>query len=394
MRQFLLNYVKTNGLIYDLYYYIGSFLLRLLGKVIKTDEKCILFVSFGGKKFDDSPKAIYDEMIKQQKFKDLKYYWAFVDPEKFDIQKGKKIKIDTLKYFCIAQKSKIWVTNSAIERGLNFKKKDTFYINTWHGTPLKKIGKDENSISKKNGLGSKNISTQNITLAQSKYDAKIFEHIFNTDYSNIMICDLPRNDELHNVTSEKRAQIRKKLGIDENKKVILYAPTYREYKRDENNNCYIKPPINLEIWEQTLGSDYRVFFRAHYEVAKILGLKESKFIKDTSNYKNLNELMIASDMLISDYSSIFFDYSILEKPMFCFAYDLEEYSIERGLYLDLKEELPCRINKNEMELLDDILDNNNEERIEKTKQFKQKYAPHAGDATRKIVKMIERNLYQ
>lgn len=392
MRQFLLNFIKTNGWIYDVYYYLGSFLLKTLGMIVKTDNKCILFVSFGGKKLDDSPKIIYDEMIKREDLKDLKYYWAFVDPKQFNIPKGEKIKIDTLKYFWIAQKSKIWVTNSAIERGLNFKKKETFYINTWHGTPLKKIGKDDNSISSSKGLGSKNISTQNISLAQSEYDAAIFEHIFDLNPSNIMIWDLPRNDELQYVTKEKKNQIRKKMDIDKNKKVILYAPTYREYERDSKNNCCLRPPVNFKVWEQTLGNEYIVLFRAHYEVAKVLGIQESEFIRDISNYKNLNELMIVSDMLISDYSSIFFDYSILEKPMFCFAYDLETYIEKRGLYIDLESELPCKVNKDEKSLLENILNTNYEESIENTKKFKQKYVPYAGKSTAKVIDLIERNL--
>lgn len=391
MRQFLLNFIKTNGWIYDIYYYLGSFLLKIMGKFIKIDNKCVLFVSFGGKKLDDSPKIIYDEMIKREDLKDLKYYWAFVDPEQFNISKGEKIKIDTFKYFLIAQKSKIWITNSAIERGLNFKKKETFYINTWHGTPLKKIGKDDNSISSSKGLGSKKIYTQNISLAQSEYDAAIFERIFDLKPSNIMMWDLPRNDELQYVTEEKKNQIRKKMNIDKNKKVILYAPTYREYERDSKNNCCLRPPINFKLWEKTLGNEYIVLFRAHYEVAKVLGIQESEFIIDVSNYNNLNELMIVSDMLISDYSSIFFDYSILEKPIFCFAYDLETYIKKRGIYIDLNSELPCKVNKDEKSLLENILNNNYEESIKNTRKFKEKYAPYAGKSTVKVIDLIERN---
>lgn len=392
MRKFLLNFIKMNKWIYDLYYYVGSFLIRFLGIFAKTDENCILFVSFAGKRFDDSPKAIYDEMIKLDKFKNLKYYWAFVDCDKFNPPQGEKIRIDTFKYFWIAQKSKIWITNSAIERGLNFKKKQTFYINTWHGTPLKKIGKDEHSKSNKSGLGSKNISTEDVILAQSEYDAHIFSHIFNMDFSKIITCDLPRNDELSEVTKEYKENIRKQLNIEENKKIILYAPTYREYERDKYNECSLNQHLNFENWKRKLGKDYIILFRAHYEVVKVVGLKESDFVRDVSSYEKLNELMIASDILISDYSSIFFDYSILEKPMFCFAYDLEKYMEKRGLYFDLERELPCDINKNEHELLQNLLYYDSKDILNRVKLFKQKYAPSAGNATQSVIKIIEENI--
>lgn len=392
MRQFLLNYVKTNNLVYDLYYYLGSFFIRLLGVFAKTDEKYILFVSFGGKRFDDSPKVVYDQMIKLEQFKDFKYYWAFVNTSDYDIPKGEKIKIDTLKYFWIAQKSKVWITNSAIERGLKFKKDKTFYVNTWHGTPLKKIGKDENAALKTSGLGSKDICTQDIILAQSNYDAEIFSNVFNVDISKIIVCDLPRNDELSSVSISKKEIIKKKLNIDNNKQIILYAPTYREFERDNKNNCCLKPPINFKEWKNKLGNDSVILFRSHYEVAKVLGIEESEFIKNVSDYDNLNELMIVSDMLISDYSSIFFDYSILEKPMFCFAYDYEEYKEKRGLYLDLKTELPCVVHRSEDSLLEDVINNNYSQSIEKVKEFKAKYAPNSGKSTDIVIKIIEERL--
>lgn len=391
MRQALINFIKTNTIFYDLYYYMGSLLIKLLGKVVKLEEKSILFVSFGGKRFDDSPKVIYDRMIQMKEFEDYKFYWAFVNPDKFEIEKGKKIKIDTFKYFLTAQKSKIWITNSAIERGLNFKLKRTFYINTWHGTPMKKIGKDEQSVSSKNGFGSKNISTQDLNLAQSEYDALIFSHVFDLDIEKIITCDLPRNDEL-SVNNKNKKLIREKLKIEDEKKVILYAPTYREFERDNENNCCLKPPINFKEWERKLGNDYVILFRAHYEVAKVLGVEESEFIKNVSDYDNLNELMIASDMLISDYSSIFFDYSILEKPMFCFAYDYEKYKEKRGLYLDLKTELPCIVHRSENSIIEDIVNNNYSQSIERVKEFKSKYAPNAGESTDTVIKIIEERL--
>ncbi|MFP5114108.1 CDP-glycerol glycerophosphotransferase family protein [Bacillaceae bacterium C204] len=388
IKQKLINFVKTHGWFYDLYYFIGSTLLRIIGKVIKIKEKSILFVSFGGKKFDDSPKAIYDYICNNQMFDEYELIWAFNEPEKYNLKRGKKIKIDTFKYYLIALGSKFWITNSAIERGLNFKNKKTFYINTWHGTPLKKIGTDAVSTSSQTGLGSKNIYTQNLMTAQSEFDANIFSRLFGIDKNNILICDLPRNDYFSNNNNYNTAEIKEKLGIRGNRKIVLYAPTYREYLRDEENNNYIAPPIDINKWKEKLDEDYIILFRAHYEIINVLGIENSSFIYNVSNYENLNELMIVSDMLISDYSSIFFDYSILGKPMYCFAYDLEEYKNKRGLYLDIKKELPFNVAINEDELINQIINLDYNRAIQQVLKFKKKYLPNTGYACHTVVEEI------
>ena len=389
MRSKIVNILKTNSFLYDLYFTLGSFLLKILGLLVKSDDKLILFVSFGGKGYDDSPRVIYEKMIQMEDFNDYKFYWAFINPEKYNILKGSKIKIDTLKYFIIAQKAKVWITNSAIERGLKFKKKKTFYINTWHGTPIKKIGKEGNNVNIKSGFGSKNISSENIFLAQSTYDAHIFSRVFNIGIENIKCYDLPRNDELVKDNQELRQKIRDELKIPQEKKVILYAPTYREFQRDKNNSCVLKPPIDFEKWHRLLGDDYIVLVRAHYEVVDVLGIHETDFVKNVSTYGNLNELMIISDILISDYSSIFVDYSILSKPMFCFAYDFDEYREKRGIYIDLEQELPGIVHQDENSLLQDILCFDKKKMEYEVKIFKNKYAPVAGNATNKVIELIK-----
>ena len=133
--------------------------------------------------------------------------------------------------------------------------------------------------------------------------------------------------------------------------------------------------------------------RAHYAVSNALNITESSFVKDVSDYPCLNDLYIISDMMISDYSSTYFDYSILNRPMFCFAYDLEEYEKKRGLYLNIKEELPCEIDRTEESLISNIKNVKLEKAISRTKEFSQKYTPYAGGASAKVVDKILSQLY-
>lgn len=155
---------------------------------------------------------------------------------------------------------------------------------------------------------------------------------------------------------------------------------------------YMAPPIDLNKWEKQLGDDYVILFRAHYAVGKALGIKDSPFLKDVSNYPHLNDLYAVADVLISDYSSCFIDYSILNRPMFCFAYDLDEYREKRGLYLDLETCLPCTVDKSEDVLLGHIKSFNYEAAAERTKKFHMQYAPYAGHASQAVVEAITKRL--
>ena len=182
-------------------------------------------------------------------------------------------------------------------------------------------------------------------------------------------------------SKEKIKHIRESLNVCDEKKIILYAPTYREYLWDTKGNNLIAPPIHLEKWKQTIGSDYIILFRAHYAVGTALNIKTDDFVIDVSSYPNLNDLYAISDMMISDYSSVFFDYSILDRPMFCFAYDFDEYQDKRGLYLDIKKTLPCKIHLDEESLLSDIKNIDKANAIELVKKFHNQFAPNAGHAS-------------
>ena len=377
------NTLKQNIFIYNIYAYVFNLIFKILRVFIKVQDDIILINSFGGRKYDDSPKVIFEYMKTQEKYKKYKIYWAFHNPDEFEIEGAEKIKTDTFKYFMIALKAKYWITNSAIERGLKFKNKKTYYINTWHGTAIKKMGIDAPVTA----FRFKNTQCD-IMYAQSKYDIDIFSRAFNIPREKFALVGLPRNDELFFVNNDEITEIKNKLNIPQNKKIILYAPTFREYSRNKDG-CIIAPPINLKIWKEKLSNKYVLLFRAHYEINKVLGIEDDEFIYNASDYKNLNELMIISDILISDYSSIMFDYSILERPIYSYAYDYEEYLEKRGMYIDIKKELPNGICETEDELLKKILNCNFEEQKIKTKKIKEIYVQNDGNARKYIDEIIK-----
>lgn len=383
MKSKIVYLLKNNPMVYNIYSFIFNVVFKILRIFIKTKNNVILINSFGGKKYDDSPKVIFEYMKTEEKYNKYKIYWAFDDPEKFKIEKAEKIKTNSFKYFIIALKAKYWITNSSIEKGLKFKNKNTLYINTWHGTPIKKMGKDAPDTAFQFKT-----SKYDVMYAQSKYDIDIFSNAFNLPKNIFALVGLPRNDELFNVDENEIQELRKKLKIPNNKKVILYAPTFREYSRDKNG-CLIAPPIDLNKWKSKLSENYIVLFRAHYEINNVLGIKNDSFIYNVSDYDNLNELMKISDILISDYSSIIFDYSILKRPIYSYAYDYEEYKAKRGMYIDIKTELPNGICEKEDDLLNKIVNCNFEEEKIKTEKFSKKYIATNGDARKYIDKLIK-----
>lgn len=381
----LTNRIKYSRLLYSLYYHVMNFFMSLLKLFVRTDHKLILFNSYGGRKYDDSPRAIYEKMTVDERFKGYHYIWAFHEPDKLEeLPEGCTIiRTNSLRYFLTAMKARAWVTNSSMERGLNFKKKQTLYLNTWHGTPLKKMGedlaKDEGSFTPKKN------SVIDIMMAQSDLEVDVFSRMFKIPKTSFLRAGLPRNDALVSFTSEQRKAIREKLSLPENKKVILYCPTFREYEKDENG-CVLVPPMDLTKWEQKLGKEYVLLFRSHYEVARVMEFKETEFVRDMTSYPVLNELYIASDLLISDYSSAYFDYSIIGKPMLHFTYDYDKYAQKRGVYFDIREYISGAADE---EGLIELLENLDVEiEGQKTVQFRQKYVSYYGHATEAAVNAL------
>lgn len=381
-----LKYIRP---LYYFYFYFFSGILRLIGYVIKKDNNLVLFNSFGGKKYDDSPKELYKKMRIDKRFLGYRYVWAFHNPSEFNVPGATKVKTDSLMYFITALKAKIWITNSSLERGLSFKPKDTLYVNTWHGSTIKKMGNDidDANISFRS-LGKMKVD---IMTAQNKEQADIFSRVFEIPRENFLVCGLPRNDFLLKARPDYIAKLKEKLCLPKEKKIILYAPTFREFDRD-SRGVILKPPIDLQKWQNALANDYVLLFRAHYEVAAVLGLTTNSFCRDVTNYPEINDLLLVADMLISDYSSIIFDYALLEKPIFYYCYDYDRYKAKRGMYMDIREYI--RGSDNEIGLLDLLKNMDSQVEVERIRSFKEKFSLHDGNATDEVLDAMLEQLHK
>lgn len=389
MKQYLKNLIKSSKIIYYIYYFVFSYILKLIGIFIKTDQNLAVFVCYGGKRYDDSTRVLYEYIKNNDEYKNIKTIWAFIEPKKFDmIPDDEKIRIDTLKYYLTLLKSKYWITNSSVLRGLNFKKKNTKYVIFQHGTlGIKKLGCD---LEKKNkSFASKKHEPIDMFIIQGKKEKEKLKNAFNLKEENIYELGLPRNDELVEVDNEKVMQIKEKLNIPKGKKVILYTPTYREYNKDEHLNSVLALPFDFKKMKKELADKYVLVFTAHYEVSKLYQIPENdSFVVNAFEYPYINDLLIIADILISDYSSIVFDFSILERPILCFAYDYDKYMKERGTYLDLNELFYDGVIKNQEDLIKIIKTLDYEKESEFVKRMKETYISKSGNTVQEIAKEI------
>lgn len=357
--------------------------LKTLGLFLKRDPNLVLYNSMIGRSSYDSPKAIYDYLVNQSQFKHLKHVWAFNEPNTINdgYENASKVKMDTLEYFKTALSASYWITNVNIERGLHFKKKGTKYINTWHGLSFNTIGND---VPGRNDYNSKNVD---FICYESEYHKKILMRALKAPERCMLPSGLPRNDELYNVTSDEIQNLKKQLGLPLNKKIIMYAPTWRD--SDDGGKTYtIAPPINFNEWEKHLDKEYIVILRTHHLTTKLMNVKFNDFVRNFSEYPRINDLFKVSDLLISDYSACIADFSILERPILCFGYDYDTYKNERGFYIDIPKDLPIEFFRDSHKLLKYILSMDYNKESKRTKQLKDKYTNIGGNATEICVKAL------
>lgn len=371
-----LDYIlKHNYAINRVFNITVSTVMKIIGLFVKTDDKMVLFSGLA-RQYNDSPRAIYEYMLAHfEKYRQFKCVWVLEDLE-YTIIPGNpiKVKADTLKYFILTLKAKYWVTCVNIERSLHYKKKGCRYLNTWHGVPLKCIGND--------ALGRKdfNFNTIDYFCYAGEYEKDIYLRAFKLRNEVMIPTGLPRNDELYRVTEEEKEKIKNKLGLPLNKKVILYAPTWRD-SIDNGKSCGLCPPLDVDKWKRELGDEYIIMFRMHSNTNNLMGLVFNDVIRDFSSYPIVNDLFKVTDILISDYSASIFDFSILERPFIIFAYDYEEYKDSRGLYIDMEKDMPNGICRTEDDVIKHIKNMDYQLECKKTKMIKNKYIEYGGNAT-------------
>jgi CDP-glycerol glycerophosphotransferase len=360
----------------------------------KIDEHLIFFESFHGQSYSHNPKYIYEKMLEMGYDKKYKFVWSYEGNLEIP---GNPIVVNREEesYYKYLATSKFWINN--ISFPAKEKRKNTLYLQTTHGTPLKKMGIDIESESSKIVRGNITMESKkwNYLISPNNYSFKIFKRAFQYN-KKILNTGYPANDIFYSENlGLKRSKIKSELNLDENKKVILYAPTFRDISIDNEGNHYFDLQIDLDSLYANFKEDYIVLLRFHYLISDVLKIDDNlkEFIYDVSKYDDIHELCLISDILVTDYSSVFFDFAHTKKPILFFTPDFNEYESTRGLYLDLKKDLPGPLLFDMEDLINGIKDINKiQEKFKHTyNKFNKEYCNLGhGDASKKVVDALIR----
>ncbi len=376
--------------------------------VRRTIPGLLIFESNLGRNYSGNPRAIYEEMLRRGWDKEMQICWLFTEPQKQSVPgRVTLLQRESLPALMKMHRASIWVTDTRQPTYI-VKNPNTYYMMTWHGTPLKKLALDlydyleavvlqrtknmsagktdgaewdetdytelKKILEKQRKQWLRDSAQWNCLLAQNETAAELFRGCF--WYQGEILCEgYPRNDVLVQERQDRNCNLRQgnsqtvqneKAGDGsgttehvtgdlqrsraERKRVVLYAPTWREYESNGLCDSRFEPPIDFDqLYEVLKAEDTEMIIKYHYYVKdKPDFTKYGGVIRDSE--KDIAELYPICDMMITDYSSTMFDYAVLRRPMVFFAYDLERYEEENGFYFDYGKLVPGPIVRTQEEL--------------------------------------------
>lgn len=371
---------------------------------ILPKQDIVMFESFLGKQYSDNPKAIYEEW---QKHTDLRtrLIWSvdrnYTDSIPSDVNYVVRLSFKWVYYMSV---SKIWISNSRLPNWIP-KDENTIYLQTWHGTPLKKLALDMNTVhmpgtdtERYKASFTRESSKWDYLISPNSYSSNIFKRAF-AFHRTMLEVGYPRNDLFYHQTRlrEVTKRVKDKLELPNDKKIILYAPTWRDQQNEGRGQYRLTLPLDFENFVSRLGDDYVLLVRFHYLVSENLDLSNvSPHVLDVSHYPDIAELYTISDVLITDYSSVMFDFAHLKRAMLFYVYDLEEYRDDiRGFYMNFTEEAPGPLVRTEEELYQTLEELESIEAMYqgKMEQFHHRFCEFDdGHAAANVVEMLAKEL--
>lgn len=363
-------------------------------KYLPIDNKKIVFSNYAGLGYGCNPKYIA-EMLHQE-HPEMKIIWLINEKnKKYEMPKFiKKANIHSISAFYELNTAKIWIDNFHkifLLKDYLEKRKSQFFIQTWHGSlGIKKIEADVKALvnekSWKN-LAVENAKMQDFLISNSEFEDNVYKSAF-WGYGEILKLGHPRNDIFFKDNKDLKEKILNSLNINSSCKVVIYVPTFRQGNSAEIYDLDYE--ILKEALEKKFGGNWVVFVRMHRNIKQKPNLQGKDFVFDVSEYDDVQELLVISDIAITDYSSCVFDFILSRKPAFIYANDIDKYDQERGFYYPLSE-TPFLIAKNNNELHSNIINYDDaiyQERLEKFLQ--DKGCIDDGEATVRIINLIER----
>jgi len=322
-------------------------------------DNYIFYAAFRGDDFSGNPYAIFKHLYSHPDMKDVRHVILVEDKENpriLSLLDDKRITIvhpsDYKNYAKYAETSKYLVVDTSLSP-YYIKRKEQIYVHTWHSTLLKTLGAHTDFIWETHNMA-KSLLDSDFFVSPNRFTT---ERLFKAYYCDtlykgkVLELGYPRNDLLIHAN---KSEVRKSLNIPDGKKLVLYAPTWR--------GTVTRPVKDLDIFikhyqriKSSLGDEYVVLIKFHHMSEKHLTPDQMKYVVPFDIETNM--LLSATDILITDYSGIFFDYLITGNPLILFPFDQAEYLAHRGgqedFYLDLNE-IPAPICRTSDEIIDTI----------------------------------------
>lgn len=376
------------------HYIYDNFYAKLMKKCIDwfyylpvKKNKIVMLHDFG-LGYGDSPKCIAEALLKQEK----KYYIVWlVNNMSLEIPAPiKKVYLARIRSVYELATAKVIITTMKGRVNLK-KKKSQFFVYIPHGqSGAKYVEKAAKGLGASYIEGSKwHSSVSDLFLSSSKMQTQEMRDYFWYEEGEILESGLPRNDIFFNYQEKDIKRLRENLGINNNEYVVLYAPTFRN---KGGLSVYDIDTHRLrEVIRKKTGRECTILIRLHpnYIWYGKPAFVYSDKVKDVTSYPDIQELLLISDLLVSDYSSTMFDFMLMKRPVFLYAKDIEEYQEMRGLK-DWFDQIPFPVCHNNDELCQAILEYDEQSHHSRCEGFDNLYGSlEDGFATKRVVEKLE-----
>jgi CDP-glycerol glycerophosphotransferase len=350
----------------------------------------VVWQSFEGR-YSDNPRALFDRWREQRPGDE--HVWLAGPDERESFPVG----VDTLPIYSPESVSAlnhcdVHVANTHTDVEWT-KKPGALYLQTWHGTPLKRVHRDvlwapQGRLDRL----SRDVARWDILLSPNAESTPRLRQAFGFS-GEVLEAGYPRNDSLS--SPQHRAigsKVRHELGIDEDRIVVLYTPTWRDDVVLGDENAQVESELRAEHLIEQLGPQYCLLVRMHSMVGARFNATRIEGVWDVSRHRDISELYLAADLMITDYSSTMFDYAVTGRPIVFFSYDYERFrDTVRGFYFDLSERPPGPFVRTQRELVDAItgIDDVRLEYAAAYRQFRDRYCHlEDGHATERVLAML------